>query len=115
MKVIFKPNEHDQIDIRVVNSIINEACVLKQCYIPTNVVFFAASGENFYSNRYMRPVEIQPFELRHGVFSFNHSGEDMILGTNFLTLVAPFAFFPEGFSYTIHNPMDEKAHLFQIP
>lgn len=121
VKVILKPNEYDQIaltaliDTRAVNSIIKEACVLKQCYFPTKVVFFVASGENFYSNRYTRPIEIQPFGLRHGFFAFDHLGENIILGTNFLTFIAPFAFFSEGFSYTIHNPMDGKAHLFQIP
>lgn len=120
VKVILKPNEHDQIaltaliDTRAVNSIIKEACVIKQWYVPTKVVFFVASGENFYSNRYPRPVEIQHFGLRHGFFVFDHLGENMILGTNFLTLIALVAFFPEWFFYTIHNPMNGKAYLFQI-
>lgn len=42
----------------------------------------------------------------HGFFAFAYSGEDILLGTNFLSLVAPFAFFPDGFSYTIRNPLD---------
>ena len=41
--------------------------------------------------------------------------EDILLGTDFLSLVAPFAFFPEGFSYTIRNPLDGNSHTFQVP
>ena len=53
--------------------------------------------------------------IRHDFFAFDYSGEDILLGTDFLSLVAPFAFFPEGFSYTIHNPMDGTSHVFQVP
>lgn len=121
IKVILKPTEEKQvalttlIDTGAVDSIILEACVPRHCYVPTQVAFTTARGENFYSNRYTRPIELQPFGLRHGFFVFDHSGEDMILGTDFLSLIAPFAFFSEGFFYTIHNPMDGKPHIFQVP
>ena len=82
---------------------------------PTRVSFGSASEEDFYSRKYTRPIKVKPFGIRHGFFAFDHTGKDILLGTEFLSLVAPFAFFLKGFSYTIHNPMDGKAHLFQVP
>lgn len=120
-KVILKLTEEKQMALTAlihtgaVGSIIREDCVSRHCYVPTQVAFTTTRGENFYSNRYTRPIELQPFGLRHGFFVFDHSEEDMILGIDFLSLIAPFAFFPEAFSYTIHNPMDGKPHIFQVP
>ena len=53
--------------------------------------------------------------IRHGFFTFDYSGEDILLGIDFLSLVALFAFFPERFSYTVHNPMDGNTYVFQVP
>lgn len=121
IKVILKPTDDSQvaltalIDSGSMCSFIREACVPKEFYIPTKVSFGSASGSNFYSNKITRPIEIQPFMIRHGFFAFDYLGEDILLGTDFLSLVGPFAFFPEGFSYTIHSPMDGTSHVFQVP
>ena len=96
-------------------SFIREVCVPKEFYVPTQVSFGSASGRDFYSKKITRPIEIQPFMIRHGFFAFNYSGEDILLGTYFLNLFAPFAFFLEGFSYTIRNPTDGISHVFQVP
>lgn len=120
IKIVFNPSKESQvaltalIDTRVVCSIIREACVPKDCYVPTQVSFGSASGEGFYNRKYTRPIEVKPFGIRHEFIAFNHTSEDILLGSDFLSLIASFAFFPEGFSYTIHNPMDGKAHLFQV-
>ena len=121
IKIILNPTEDTQvaltalIDTGAMCSFIREACVPKSFYVPTKVSFGSTSGRDFYSKKITRPIEIQPFMIRHGFFAFDYSGEDILLGTDFLSLVAPFAFFPEGFSYTIRNPLDGTSHFFQVP
>ncbi|KAK9184967.1 hypothetical protein WN943_025320 [Citrus x changshan-huyou] len=62
------------IDTRVVSSIIHGSCLPRGYHVPTQVSFATANGE------------------------------DLLLGTNLLSLITPFTFYPEGLSYTITNP-----------
>lgn len=55
IKIVLSPTEESQvaltalIDIGAVCSIIREACVARDCYVPTQVSFGSASREDFYS------------------------------------------------------------------
>ncbi|KAK9190646.1 hypothetical protein WN943_019253 [Citrus x changshan-huyou] len=95
IKIILNPSEDTQvaltalIDTGAMCSFIREACVPNNFYVPTKVSFGSASGRDFYSKKITRPIEIQPFMIRHGFFAFDYSGEDILLGTDFLSLVAP--------------------------
>lgn len=121
IKIILKPTEDTQvaltalIDTRAMCSFIMEVCVPKEFYLPTKVSFGSASGRDLYSKKIARPIKIQRFMIRHGFFAYDYSGEDILLGTDFLSLVAPFPFFPDGFFYTIHNLIDGNTQVFQVP
>ena len=103
------------IDIEVVSSIIHGSCLPRGYHVPTQVSFATASGDKFYSHKYTKPIELLPFGKRHSFFAYDSSGEDLLLGTNFLSLIAPFTFYPEEFSYTITSPVDKKSHFLIIP
>lgn len=53
--------------------------------------------------------------LEHRWNEAKRKGEDILLGTDFLSPVAPFAFFPDGFSYTIRNPHTGTIQTFRVP
>ena len=95
------------IDIEVVSLIIHGSCLPRGYHVPTQVSFAIASGD--------KPIELLPFGKRHSFFAYDSSGEDLLLGTNFLSLIAPFTFYPEEFSYTITSPVDKKSHFLIIP
>ena len=68
IKIIFNPLEESQvalttlIDTGAVCSIIREACVPKDCYVPTQVSFGLASGEDFYNRKYTRRLKLNHSE-----------------------------------------------------
>lgn len=103
------------IDTRVVSSIIHGSCLPRGYHVPTQVSFATANGDKFYNHKYTKPIELLPFGKRHSFFTYNSSGEDLLLGTNLLSLITPFTFYPEGLSYTITNPVHKKSHFLIIP
>ena len=121
VKVTLKVSDNQQInltaliDTGAVSSIIHGKCLPKSLHIPTAVSFSAASGDKFYSQKCTRPLDVLPFGKRHTFFTFDQTGEDLLLGTDFLSLVAPYTFHPDGFAYTIVDQITHKDHLFMIP
>ncbi|KAJ4718959.1 polyprotein [Melia azedarach] len=99
------------IDTEAVSSIIHSKCVPPKYFIPTAVSFAVANGEEFQSRRYTLPFEILPFGIRHSFFVYDHTGEDILFGTDFLLAVAPATFHPEGFLYTVKSPDQQTSKL----
>lgn len=79
IKIVFNPSKESQvaftalIDTGVVCSIIREAYVHKDCYVPTQVSFGSTSREGFYNRKYTRPIEVKPFGIRHEFIAFNQA------------------------------------------
>lgn len=86
----------------------------QEIYIPTQVSFLAANRNNFYSYKYTKLIKLLPFGIRYYFFAYDQPREDLLFGTDFLSLIAPFTFYLEGFSYIIVNHIDHIFNLFII-
>ena len=76
--------------VGAISSIICGNCLPKRYHVLTQVSFAAASGDQFYNHKYTKPIEILPFAKRNSFFAYDSSGEDLLLGTYFLSLIALF-------------------------
>lgn len=121
VKVILQLSDSKQIalteliDTRAVSSIIHGNCLPTWYHVPTQVSFTPASGDQFYSHKYIKPIKLLPFGKRHSFFTYDSSAKDVPLGTDFVSFIASFTFHPKRFGYTITSPVDQKPYSFMIP
>lgn len=94
-----------------ISSIIHGSCLPKGYHIPTQVSFAATSGDQFYSHKYTKPIEL--LLLVKGIVCLLMIPQEKIccLEQIFLALLPFFTFHPEGFGYMITSLIDQKPHF----
>lgn len=105
MKAILQLSNSKQIALtaliytEIISSIIHRSCLPRRYHMPTQVSFAVTNVDQFYSHKYTKPIEILPFGKKQSFFAYHQIREDLLLGKDFLSLIAPFTFHSKGFVY----------------